>query len=98
MKAIARWLTTPFRNYINRRLGALHDHMSRIEMKFDHGATDVAGRELIELREVNQALLDSVHILTESVSKLRDEVHAVTVRLPCSVHDETTQGAETIGQ
>ncbi|UYN82592.1 MAG: hypothetical protein KIT89_07445 [Microcella sp.] len=82
MKAFARWLTTPFRNYVNRRLAALHEHLSRIERRFDQGAVDVAERELTELREVNQALLDSVHILTESVSKLRDEVHAITARLP----------------
>ena len=92
MKALLRWLTTPYRNYTNRRFGALHEHLSRVELgiapvherlgrldsRLDDRVSRQTQRELTELREVNQALLDSIHVLTESVSKLRDEVHAAS--------------------
>jgi hypothetical protein len=92
MKMFLRWFSAPYRNYTNRHFAALHDHLSRVDLglvpvreglvrldsRLDDRVSRQTQRELTELREVNQALLDSIHVLTESVSKLRDEVHAAS--------------------
>lgn len=74
MSSFAHRISAPFRGYINRRFGAVHEHLSRVESLVDAQSVARLERELAEVREVNQALLDSVQVLGESVARLRDEV------------------------
>ena len=78
MASFVRRISAPFRGYINRRFAAVHEHLSRVESLVDAQSVARLERELVEVREVNQALLDSVIVLGESVARLREEVRAAT--------------------
>lgn len=84
MASFARRISAPFRGYINRRFGGLHEHLSRVESLVDAQSVARLERELAEVREVNQALLDSVIVLGESVARLREEVRAATSPNPAA--------------
>ncbi|MCA1942965.1 MAG: hypothetical protein LDL15_05105 [Yonghaparkia sp.] len=80
MAWLARRISAPFRGYVNRRFGGVHEHLSRVENLVDAQSAARLERELAEVREINQALLDSVIVLGESVARLREEVRAATLR------------------
>ncbi|MFN4000508.1 hypothetical protein [Microcella sp.] len=94
MASFVRRISAPFRGYINRRFAGLHEHLARVETLVDAQSAARLERELAEVREVNQALLDSVQVLGESVARLREEVRAATVAPPATAeHDRRTDGS-----
>ncbi|UTT63001.1 hypothetical protein [Microcella humidisoli] len=82
MASFVRRISAPFRGYINRRFAAVHDHLARVESLVEAQSAARLERELAEVREVNQALLDSVQVLGESVARLRDEVRSAAQASP----------------